>query len=93
VVELLTIGDIRHGLSEVPGQHLTKAPRVVKRMNVDEEFVVGGMSEHSLNICHSSTVLSARVVDYVATFTTFAIMLRVEDERDVLTTAIRIDSG
>lgn len=81
MVKLLAICNIWNGHSEVSGQNLAKAPRVVKRMKVDEKFVMGRMNYFSLNFrCR----LTVGVVDCVTTLPAFTVVLSVEDERDIL---------
>lgn len=83
-MKLLMIGNIWYGLGEVSRQDLAEAPCVVKRMEVDEEFVVGGMNHLSLNPRCFLPTLSVGVIDRVTTLPTFAVMLSVENERDTL---------
>lgn len=76
-MKLLTIGNIWYGLGEVSRQHLTEAPRVMKRMKVDKEFVVGGMGQRPLDFCCGLTVC---VTDRVTAVPAFTVMLSVEYE-------------
>lgn len=84
MVKFLAIGNIRHGRSEFSGQDLTKAPCVVKRMEIDEEFVMGGMDYCSFDLRCRLSVLSACVVNHVPALSAFAVMLSIKNERDIL---------
>lgn len=82
MMELLTISDIWSGCGEVSGQNLTEAPRVVKCVKVDEEFVVIGMGHCSVDLCLRSTVSShsAGTINCVAALPAFTVVLSVKDE-------------
>ena len=80
MVELFTICNIWHGLSKVPGKDLTETPRVVKCVEVDEKFVMGGVLHCCGDCRHCLNALSACAIDYVATLPTFTVVLSIEDE-------------
>ena len=83
-MELLSIGDVWNGFSEIPWQDLTDAPSIVKCVKVDEELIVIGMCHRSLGLCFHLPVLSAGIINCVPALPAFTVVLSIKYERDIL---------
>ena len=83
-MELFTVRSVWHWLCKGLRQGFTKAPRIMKRVQIDKLFVVSGMHNPPLDLRYWLTILWAGFINFVFAFPTFAIMLNIDDKWDAL---------